>query len=152
MNRSHSSHSNTTPQYSQSPHTAYNNMQPSAYNTVNWSIKFNDIKCILSTNNFYFSPTHLQDKLLILATTLLLDIVLLKHLFMMACFYILVPSHRSFKAVLNHLPLGHLYNLQIQMIGDEWLKNGQKLNNEMMADILHPCLMEEDTHLVAGKT
>jgi len=36
MNRSHhSSHTNITPQYSQSPHAAYNNMQPSAYNTVN---------------------------------------------------------------------------------------------------------------------
>lgn len=35
MNRSHNSHSNITPQYSQSPHAAYNNMQPSAYNTVN---------------------------------------------------------------------------------------------------------------------
>jgi len=34
MNRSHSSHS-ATPQYSQSPHASYNNMQPSAYNTVN---------------------------------------------------------------------------------------------------------------------
>lgn len=34
MNRSHSSHSNATPQYSQSPHASYNNVQQSAYNTV----------------------------------------------------------------------------------------------------------------------
>lgn len=150
MNRSHSSHSNSTPQYSQSPHTAYNNMQPSAYNTVNRSIKLKNIKYVL-TNYFYLSPIHLQDKLRTLEIILLLDMVPLKHLFMMVCFFIPAHSHQLFKAVQDHLPLDHRYNLQIQMIGDEWLKNGLKLNNEVMEDILHPCLMEDDTHLVAGK-
>ena len=83
---------------------------------------------------------------------LLLVMVLLRHLFMMVYFFILAPSHQLFKAVQNHLPPDHLYNQQIQMIGVEWLKNGLKLNNEVMEVILHPCLMEEaDIHLVAGK-
>jgi hypothetical protein len=83
---------------------------------------------------------------------LLLVMVLLKHQFMMVYFCILALSHQLFKAVQNHLPLDHLYNQQIQVIGVEWLKNGLKLNNEVMEDILHLCQMEEDdTHLVAGK-
>lgn len=117
---------------------------------MNGQPNYSCLKFIL--NYFFFSHTHHQGKLLTLEIMLLLVMVLLRHLFMMVYFFIQAHSHQLFKAVQNHLPLNHLYNQQIQMIGVEWLKNGLKLNNEVMEDILHPCLMEEgDTHLVAGK-
>lgn len=148
MNRSHTSHSNSTPQYSQSPLAAYNNMQPSAYNTVNYFIKYDSIRFILI--HFNFSHIRHRDRLHSLAIILLLVMVLLQHLFMMVYFFILALLHQLFKAVPGHLPLNHQYQ-QIQMIGDEWLKNGLKLNNVVMEDTLLLCLMVDDTLLATGK-
>lgn len=80
--------------------------------------------------------------------------VLLRHPFTMAFSFIQAPSLQSFKVVQDHprLPLdNNQYRLQIQMIGDEWPKNGLKVNNEVMEDILHLCPMVDDTRLAAGK-